>query len=103
MLPPLPPLLLLLLLLLLCVACTLRHQLAAFEESLARHAFVPSTVVDVIAAMPNGSHPMACLMAGLTALGACYPSQNPAIAGVRGFAASIECMTAASRCAWFCS
>lgn len=57
-------------------------QLAAFKESLSRHAFVPSTVEAVIAAMPNGSHPMVCLMAGLTALGACYPSQNPAVAGM---------------------
>jgi hypothetical protein len=28
---------------------------------------------------------MACLMAGLTALGACYPSQNPAVAGALWF------------------
>jgi citrate synthase len=68
--------------LLLRVARARREQLAAFHESIDRHAYVPSTVVDVIAAMPKGSHPMACLMAGLTALGACYPSQNPAIAGV---------------------
>ncbi|WIA16001.1 hypothetical protein OEZ85_012735 [Tetradesmus obliquus] len=57
-------------------------QLAAFVESLSRHAFVPSTVAAVVAAMPAGSHPMACMMAGLTALGACYPSQNPAVAGM---------------------
>jgi citrate synthase len=70
--------------LLLRVARAHREQLAAFDESFNRHAYVPSTVVDVIAAMPNGSHPMACLMASLTALGACYPSQNPAIAGADG-------------------
>lgn len=64
--------------------CRVRNstKLTAFEASLMRHAAVPAAVADVVAAMPNGSHPMACIMAGLTTLGACFPDQNPALAGM---------------------
>lgn len=41
----------------------------------------PAPIINALEALPAESHPMAVLMAGVAALGALHPEQNPAIAG----------------------
>jgi citrate synthase len=55
------------------------RQLAAFDATLARHAFPPAPALAVIAAMPRNAHPMSLLAAALTASSAAYPHLNPSL------------------------
>jgi citrate synthase len=56
-------------------------QLTEWERTIARHSALPLQVVHAIEALPHDAHPMAVMLAGLNALSAMHPEQNPAIAG----------------------
>lgn len=56
-------------------------QLTSFQDLIMRHTALPETVEKVIDALPFDAHPMATLLAGICALSACHPEQNPALAG----------------------
>eukprot|EP00878_Enallax_costatus_P036686 GHUV01041221.1.p1 GENE.GHUV01041221.1~~GHUV01041221.1.p1 ORF type:complete len:313 (+),score=85.03 GHUV01041221.1:163-1101(+) len=58
-----------------------RDELAAYDQSITAHSYIPKQVQQVIYTMPSTTHPMTLMMAGFTALGACYLGQNPAVAG----------------------
>jgi hypothetical protein len=52
-------------------------RLASFADAVARHSAVPECVEQSIAALPHDTHPMACLLVGLTALSGCHPERRP--------------------------
>eukprot|EP00951_Prasinocladus_malaysianus_P018067 scaffold143461_cov46-Prasinocladus_malaysianus.AAC.1 len=56
-------------------------ELRAFEEAVARHSMLPEPVIASLEQLPHDSHPMAVLVAGITALSCHHPEQNPALAG----------------------
>ena len=45
------------------------EQLKSFEERIAQHAEVPQGIYDLVAAMPEGAHPMSILSTAVSALG----------------------------------
>lgn len=58
-----------------------QSELSYFQEEVMRHSAVPTSVEAAINALPHDAHPMGCILTGLTALSACHPEQNPALAG----------------------
>lgn len=52
-----------------------------WSEAVMRHSALPVAVEQTLAALPHDSHPMGVVLAGLCALSACHPEQNPALAG----------------------
>jgi citrate synthase len=58
-----------------------QSELQVFEEAVARHSMLPEPVIASLEQLPHDSHPMAVLIAGITALSCHHPEQNPAFAG----------------------
>uniref|UniRef100_A0A061QZK6 Citrate synthase n=1 Tax=Tetraselmis sp. GSL018 TaxID=582737 RepID=A0A061QZK6_9CHLO len=58
-----------------------RSELEAFEAAVARHSALPEPVAACLEQLPHTAHPMSVVIAGLAALGAHHPEQNPAVAG----------------------
>lgn len=56
-------------------------QLGAWTAGVLAHSRTPAPVINALEALPAESHPMSILMAGIAALGAVHPEQNPALAG----------------------
>ena len=67
--------------------CLLYGDLPSSEQSrvwraaVMREAQLPLPIVNAIEALPADAHPMSLVMAGVVALGALHPEQNPALAG----------------------
>jgi citrate synthase len=56
-------------------------QSQTWHSAIMREAHLPLPIVNAIEALPADSHPMSLVMAGIVALGALHPEQNPALAG----------------------
>lgn len=52
------------------------QELAGFEAELVEHRAIPAGLVEILRQLPEGSHPMVALQAGVSALGCFYPQMD---------------------------